>query len=38
MKQFPKLDLVDISHFGGWAAVQKKHFDDGGIYDEVTKR
>jgi len=37
-EQFPKLDLVDISHFGGWAAAQKKHFDDGGIFDEVTKR
>ena len=36
--QFPKLDLVDIKHFGGWPAAQKKHFDDGGIYDEVTKR
>ena len=36
--QFPKLDLVDIKHFGGWPAAQKKHFDDGGIYDEISKR
>ncbi|MCX6934983.1 MAG: sulfate ABC transporter substrate-binding protein [Verrucomicrobia bacterium] len=37
-EQFPALELVDIQHFGGWATVQKKHFDDGGIYDAVTKR
>ena len=36
--QFPALDLVDIQHFGGWAEAQKKHFDDGGVFDEITKR
>ena len=36
--QFPDLELVDIKHFGGWAEAQKKHFDDGGIYDEIFKR
>lgn len=36
--QFPKLELVDIKHFGGWPAAQRKHFDDGAIFDEITKR
>ena len=33
--RFPTLDLVDISHFGGWAAAQKTHFADGGVFDQV---
>ena len=33
--RFPKLDLVDISHFGGWAEAQKTHFADGGIFDQI---
>ena len=33
--RFPKLDLVDISHFGGWATVQPEHFGDGGIFDQI---
>lgn len=33
--RFPKLDLVDISHFGGWAKVQKEQFADGGIFDQI---
>lgn len=33
---FPKLKLVDIDEtFGGWAAVQKKHFGEGGIFDQI---
>jgi sulfate transport system substrate-binding protein len=36
-KQFPKLNLVTIKDFGGWKAVQKKHFDDGGAFDEIYK-
>lgn len=35
--KFPKLNLVTIQDFGGWKAAQKKHFDDGGIFDEITK-
>jgi sulfate transport system substrate-binding protein len=23
--------------FGGWKAAQKKHFDDGGIFDQIYK-
>jgi sulfate transport system substrate-binding protein len=33
--RFPKLDLVDIGHFGGWAKVQPEHFGDGGIFDQI---
>jgi sulfate/thiosulfate transport system substrate-binding protein len=33
---FPKLDLLTIDqHFGGWKAAQKKHFDDGGTFDQI---
>jgi sulfate/thiosulfate transport system substrate-binding protein len=35
--RFPKLDLITIDDFGGWAAAQKKHFADGGIFDEIYK-
>ncbi len=35
---FPKTDLLTIQDFGGWKAVQKKHFDDGGFFDQATRR
>lgn len=34
-KQFPKLNLVTIKDFGGWAKAQKDHFADGGIFDQI---
>jgi sulfate/thiosulfate transport system substrate-binding protein len=34
-KQFPKINLVTIADFGGWAAAQKKHFADGGVFDQI---
>ncbi len=34
--RFPKLDLVDIQHFGGWVKVQPEHFADGGIFDQLV--
>jgi sulfate/thiosulfate transport system substrate-binding protein len=34
--QFPKLKLVTIADFGGWAQVAKAHFADGGVFDQVT--
>jgi sulfate transport system substrate-binding protein len=34
-KQFPKLELMNISEFGGWAAAQQKHFADGAIFDQI---
>ncbi|HKU12896.1 MAG TPA: sulfate ABC transporter substrate-binding protein [Steroidobacteraceae bacterium] len=33
--QFPKLKLVTIADFGGWAAAQKQHFADGGVFDQI---
>jgi sulfate/thiosulfate-binding protein len=34
--RYPKLKLVTIDAvFGGWAAAQKKHFDDGGVFDQI---
>ena len=33
--QFPNIQLVTIKDFGGWDAVQKKHFADGGFFDAV---
>ena len=34
-KQFPKLKLVTIADFGGWAKATKDHFDDGGTFDQI---
>ena len=37
--KFPKLNLVTIdSAFGGWKNAQAKHFDDGGIFDQIYSR
>lgn len=38
LKQLPKIELFTIDKtFGGWEAAQKKHFADGGIFDEIQK-
>jgi sulfate transport system substrate-binding protein len=34
--QFPKLTLATVADLGGWPKVQKQHFDDGGIFDQIT--
>ena len=34
--KFPKLNLFTIDEIsGGWAKAQPKHFDDGGIFDQI---
>ena len=33
--QYPALQLVTIAEMGGWPANQKKHFSDGGVFDQV---
>lgn len=39
LKKFPKISFVTIDKdFGGWAAAQKKHFADGGVFDEIQSR
>jgi sulfate/thiosulfate transport system substrate-binding protein len=37
LARFAKLNLVSIDDplFGGWAAAQPKHFDDGGVFDQI---
>jgi sulfate transport system substrate-binding protein len=36
--RFPALTLVSIDDamFSGWDAAQKRHFDDGGIFDQIV--
>ena len=35
-KQFPKVNLFTIDElFGGWKPAQIKHFNDGGIFDQI---
>lgn len=34
--RFPKLQLFTIDElFGGWTKAQKRHFDDGGMFDQI---
>jgi sulfate/thiosulfate-binding protein len=36
--QFPEVPLVTIDDtFGGWQEAQKKHFADGGIFDQIYR-
>lgn len=36
IKRFPKLELFTVDEkFGGWAKVQKEHFDDDAIFDQI---
>lgn len=32
------VQLVNIKDFGGWKAVQKKHFADGAIFDQIYEK
>jgi sulfate/thiosulfate transport system substrate-binding protein len=34
--QYPRVNLVDIKEFGGWAKAQSTHFGDKGIFDQIT--
>ncbi len=38
VERFPKLELVSIADFGGWAKVQPEHFGDGGVFDQIYTR
>lgn len=36
IKRFPKLELFTVNEkFGSWAQVQKEHFDDDAIFDQI---
>ena len=37
-EKFPKLDLVTIRDFGGWAKVQPAYFGDGGVFDQIYQK
>ncbi|MBN2370157.1 MAG: sulfate ABC transporter substrate-binding protein [Vicinamibacteria bacterium] len=35
-RMFPKIEMITIDEtFGGWKRAQKKHFDDGGVFDQI---
>ena len=36
--QFPQITLTTIKDFGGWADVQKAHFVDGGVFDQIVAK
>jgi len=36
--QFARIDMLTIRDFGGWDAVQKKHFADGGVFDQFGRK
>lgn len=36
-KQFPELNLFTIDKFSGWDEAHKKHFSQGGIFDQLSK-
>jgi sulfate/thiosulfate transport system substrate-binding protein len=36
--KYPRVNLVNIGDFGGWASAQKRHFADGGEFDKLYKR
>ncbi len=36
LTRFPAIPLITINDvFGGWAAAQARHFDDGGLFDQI---
>jgi len=37
-ERFPQLKLVTIADFGGWPNVQRTHFSDGGVFDQISAR
>ena len=35
-QQFPGLTLATVADFGGWQKVQREHFADGAIFDQIS--
>jgi sulfate transport system substrate-binding protein len=35
-ERFPQLKLATIADFGGWAAAQRTHFSEGGVFDQIS--
>ncbi|MCR4415222.1 MAG: sulfate ABC transporter substrate-binding protein, partial [Thermoguttaceae bacterium] len=39
LDRFPKVELFTVDEvFGGWQKAQAEHFDDGGVFDQITRR
>ncbi|MFO0388911.1 MAG: sulfate ABC transporter substrate-binding protein [Alphaproteobacteria bacterium] len=36
--RYKQIRMVNIKDLGGWAEVQKKHFDDSGIFDQIYSK
>ena len=37
-RQFPKIAMFTIDDtFGGWRKAQARHFNDGGVFDQIYK-
>jgi sulfate/thiosulfate-binding protein len=36
-KRFKQIPLTTIASFGGWRKAQAAHFNDGGIFDQISK-
>ena len=36
-RRFQTVDMVTIDQFGGWGRVQKTHFGDGGVFDQIYR-
>jgi sulfate transport system substrate-binding protein len=34
-RQFPNIPMVTIAELGGWTRVQKTHFANGGVFDQI---
>jgi sulfate/thiosulfate-binding protein len=34
--RFPQLKLATIADFGGWPQVQRTHFSEGGVFDQIS--
>ena len=37
-QRFPQLKLATVADFGGWTSVQRTHFSDGGVFDQISAR
>jgi sulfate transport system substrate-binding protein len=36
LERFPAIQFLTIEQdFGGWQEAQRKHFDDGGVFDQI---
>lgn len=35
--RFPKVETFDVASLGGWSVVQKKHFGDNGVFDQISQ-